>query len=152
MCSAQENLLDALPFKNLVDYDLELLFEDSKTRIQKLMTDHRLTEYIKEQKLSKLFNSKDYTSCKYYDEDEFIRLGNNSHLNVFCLNVRSLPKHIGELANFINSLKNEIHVIVLTEIGSRNLSLAENLLPSYHSLKYVIPEKNLKGGVGIYLS
>ena len=152
MCSTDTNLLDALPFNNLVNYDIELLFENSKTRIQKLMTDHRLTEYIKEQKLSNMLNSTDYTSCKYYDEEEFIKLGIANHLNVFSLNIRSLPKHGGELSNFINSLKHEFHVIILTEIGARNLSLAENLLPSHHSLKYVIPEKNLKGGVGIYMS
>ena len=57
MYNATENLFDALPFKNLVNYDIELLFENSKTRIKKLMTDHRLVEYIKEQKLSNIFEA-----------------------------------------------------------------------------------------------
>ena len=153
MYNAAENLFDALPFRNLSNYDVELLFETSKKRIQNLMSDHRLLNYIKEQNLSEVFNSNEYTSCKYYDEEQFNKLDHNKNsLNVFSFNIRSLPKHGGELSNFLSLLNTEFQVIILTEIGRRNLTVVEHLLPSHHPLIYAIPEKNQFGGVGIFIS
>ena len=153
MYNMNENFLDALPFKNLVSYEIELLFETSRDRIHKLMTDHRLIEHIKENNLTRLFDISNHTSCQYYDEEQYTRLEKcPNQLNVFLLNVRSLPKHGGELVNYLNILKSEFHIIILTEIGSRNLSLVENLFPTHHSLQYITPINNPKGGVGIYIS
>ena len=67
MSSLNENPSEALPFKNIVDYDMQLLFENSKTRIQKLMTDHRVTNFLKENKLTSILNANEYTSCNYFD-------------------------------------------------------------------------------------
>ena len=67
-------MADALPFKGLVSYDIEILFESSKKRIQRLMSDHRLTNFIKERRLSSILDSNLYTSCSYYDEEEFNRV------------------------------------------------------------------------------
>ena len=67
------------------------------------------------------------------------------------MNIRSLPKHSRELKCFINVLRNEFDIIVLTEIGSRNLSTVEHLFAGYVFF-YVTPDVNFYGGVGIYIS
>ena len=53
---SENNVHKLLPFYNLVDYDIELLFESTKQRIKKLMTDHRLSDFIKEKALSDILN------------------------------------------------------------------------------------------------
>ena len=67
----------------------------------------------------------------------------------FSLNIRSLPGHGGELFCFLKDLNTKFHIIVLTDIGSKNISVVENLLPNYN-FQYVLPEKNKFGGVGIF--
>ena len=69
--SLNDEISNALPFHNLVDYDIETHFESSKRRIQELMSDHRLVKFLKEKKLSSLFNQEGNKPCEYYDEDEF---------------------------------------------------------------------------------
>ena len=146
-------LLDALPFKDIVNFEVQLLFESSKKHIMTLMSDHKLTNFIKDHKLSQILDSTKYTSCEYYDEEKLIKhVKNNVNLNIFSMNIRSLPLHGGELVNYINILQTEFHVIVLTEIGAKNLSLVENLFTSHHALQYVSPLDNPRGGVGIFIS
>ena len=74
------------------------------------------------------------TPCQYFDEDEFIKKNRKSDecLNIFALNIRSLPKHGGELLYFLKDLNTKFDVIVLTEIGSKNISVVEKLLPDYN--------------------
>ena len=52
---------------------------------------------------------------------------------------------------FVEILETKFDIIVLTEIGARNLSTVECLL---HNVYYIIisPENNMFGGVGIYIS
>ena len=59
----------------------------------------------------------------------------------FSLNIRSLPKHGGELLYFLKSLKTKFDAIVLTEIGSKNISVVEKLIPNYN-FHYILPAKN----------
>ena len=70
-------------------------------------------------------------------------------LNIFSLNIRSLPKHGGELLNFLGSLKTDFHVIILTEIGSRNLTVVEKCFQTI--LFFIKFPKKIIGGVGIYV-
>ena len=74
-----------MPFRDIVNYDIEELSIGSKKRIQQLVNDHGITEYIKEHRLSKVLEIDNITSCEYYDEDQFNRLTRNkdAHLNVF---------------------------------------------------------------------
>ena len=64
------------------------------------------------------------------------------------MNIRSLPKHKGELVAYLSNLP-LFDILVLTEIGARNIDLTANLLTGYDFL-YVLPDKNTHGGVGIY--
>ena len=66
------------------------------------------------------------------------------------LNIGSLPKHGGELLVFLEALEINFHIIVLSEIGARNIGIVEHLLP-YHDFHYVLPRDNYFEGVGIYI-
>ena len=61
-------------------------------------------------------------------------------LNIFALNIRSLPKQGGELLYFLKDLNTKFDVIVLPEIGSKNISVVEKLIPD-HDFHYVLPAK-----------
>ena len=52
---------------------------------------------------------------------------------------------------FLQTLEIFFYVIILTEIGARNLGLVEHLLPT-HTFYHVTPDDNNWGGVGIYVS
>ena len=67
------------------------------------------------------------------------------------MNIRSLPKHGGELLVFLKLLETDFDIVVLTEIGSRNIDLVKHLLNDY-DFYYVTPLNNMYGGVGIYVS
>ena len=47
--------------------------------------------------------------------------------HVTCMNIHSLPKHGGELTVFLNILQSDLKVIILCEIGAKNISTVENL-------------------------
>ena len=107
---------------------------------------------MKENKYEQLFNPNQNFSCQYYDENDFIikNCNGDSFLNVFSLNIRSLLKNGGELLNFLGNLKTEIRIIILTKIGSQNLTVVEKLFLNY-TFFHKIPYKNNWGGVGIYV-
>ena len=151
MTNAREILYE-LPFGNLTDFDLENSYSTSKERIVQLMENHGIYDFIKENHFSDLFNNQDIPECAYFSEDEFIHLKRDapSNLNVFSMNIRSLPKHGGELTVFLKLLKADFDIVVLTEIGSRNIDTVKYLLDS-HEFYHVAPV-NMYGGVGIYVS
>ena len=147
------DLFSHLPFENTSNYDIESEFRSAKFRITQLMNDHRLDKFLEEHYLSSLFEPNSNNLCNYHDEDSFGKLkkADPSHLNIFCMNIRSLPRHAGELVVFLESLQTNFDVIVLTEIGARNISTVEHLLDDYEFL-YTLPKSNMYGGVGLYLS
>ena len=67
MSSETWKLFKVLPFYNITNYEIETLFESAAKRIKRLMNDHRLTEYIKNQRLSKILGIEQYSECNYYD-------------------------------------------------------------------------------------
>ena len=114
------------------------------------MDKHGLYEFLTENYMDDLFNPEEYKACDYFDEDKFIGLKRDAanHLNILLLNIRSLPKHGGELVCLLEVLETKFDIIVLTEIGSRNISTVKHLLENYQ-LYYVIPKDKMFGGVGI---
>ena len=147
------NLLLHLPFASLTDYDVEKEFESPKKYINLLMEENNFDAIIKETKFMNTLNGKDTDPCKYFDVDDFIslKLNQRTSLNIFSLNIRSLPKHAGELLCFLESLETQFDVIVLTEIGRCNLSTVENLFKGFTNY-FSPPINNSKGGVGIFIS
>ena len=142
-----------MPFANLTDYELEKEFETTKNYFLSLMEENCFHTVIKENNFLNKMDGQDSIPCKYYDNDEFISLNLNNHqfLNIFSLNISSLPKHAGELACFLCSLETTFDIIVLCETGKCNITMFENLFPGF-TLYYNLPESNIRGGVGIYIS
>ena len=69
-------------------------------------------------------------------------------MKIYSMNVCSLNKHKGKLVAYLSNLP-IFDVLVLTEIGSRNIEMTQNLLEGY-SFMYVKTNQNYNGGVGIY--
>jgi hypothetical protein len=142
-----------LPFRDSTEHEIELQFQGAKSNIQTLMGQHGLYEYIKDNFMHDLFNPQNYKACDYYDEEKFINCKRNDslYLNVFSMNIRSLPKHSSILSTFLSTLETQFDLIVLTEIGSRNLSTVKHLFKNY-DFYFVPPDGNMFGGVGIYVN
>ena len=115
------------------------------------MDQHGL-EFLKGNYLSELFDPQDLVLCSYYDKSEFVKSNRNSenNLNVISMNIRSLPTHYGELLCMLSVLETRFDVIILTEIGARNITTVQNIMNEYN-FYYVIAENNFYGGVGIYV-
>ena len=90
-----------------------------------------------------LFN---FSNTKYYLQDdinEIIKRNNLSEkeFSLMHLNIRSLPKNIGKLRDFVSLIDNKFTVIVLNEIWlhSDNVDLYE--IPEYTSIHVTRPSK-----------
>ena len=131
---------------------LRMILFLEKRKFANLMNNENFQTIITENKYEQLFNPNQNFSCQYYDECEFIIKNRNGDdfLNVFSLNIRSLPKTGGRTDEFLGTLKTEFHVIILTEIGSRNLTVVEKIFPNYTCF-HKIRQRNNWGGVGIYI-
>ena len=107
--------------------------------------------FSKETKFEQLFNPFDSFICQYFDENEFISANRDEDgfLNSFSVNRRSLPKHDGEIVNFMSSMETKFNIIILSEIGARNLSVVLNRFTTY-TFHYVRPQNNNYAGVGSY--
>ena len=147
------NTFQNLPFSNVTSYDIEIDFMSAKKRIQGLMEENCFSNAIKENKFLNSMHDNGDIQCHYYDSQEFISLNLNKpeNLNVFLLNISSLPKHAGELVCFLNSLETSFNVIVLNEIGQVNLERMNNLFEGYTFI-FEPPASNIRGGVGMYVS
>ena len=108
------------------------------------MDRHGLVEFLKGNYLTALFDPQDLVLCSYYDESEFVKGNQNSenNLNVISINIRSLAKHYGELLCMLSVLETRFDVIILTEIGARNITTVEYTMNGYN-FYHVIPEKQL---------
>lgn len=150
---AQENFLLYMPFAKLTDFELEQELQSTKNYFLSLMEENNFHTVVKENKFYNEMNERDDILCKYYDTEEFtsLKLGQSQSLNIFSLNIRSLPKHAGELSCFLNSLETKFDIIVLNEIGRCDSSIIDNIFMGY-TLHVDLPMDNMKGGVGIYIS
>ena len=145
------NYAKILPFYTLTDYNVEREFISNKRNFANLINNEKFEWLLKENKYEQIFSPSNMTQCQYFDEDEFIKKNRKSDecLNILALNIRSLPEHGSELLYFLKDLNTKFDAILLTEIGPKNISVVEKLIP-YYSFHYVLPAKNKCGGVGFY--
>ena len=145
------NYAELLPFYSLTDYNVESEFISTKRKFVNLINNEKFENFLKENEYEQVSNPSSMTPCQYFDEEEFIKKNRTSDecLNIFSLNIRSLPKHGGELLQFLKDLDTRFDVIVLTEIGAKNVSVVDKLIPDYN-FHYTLPAKSKCGGVGIY--
>ena len=94
------------------------------------MDQHGLVESFKGNYLSELFDPQNLVLCSYYDESEFVKSNRNSKtdLNIISMNIRSLPKHYGELLCILSELETRFDVIISTESGARNITTVQNIM------------------------
>ena len=145
------NYSKIMPFHGVTDYDVECEYTSIKRKLLNIMDNDEFKAYLKENKFEQLFKPFDSITCQYYDENEFISASRNGDvfLDIFSMNIRSLSKLGGELVNLIRCMETKFDVIILTEIGARNLSVVLNLFPNYN-FHYVRPHNNNYGSVSIY--
>ena len=107
----------------MTDYDIEIEFLSAKKRIEGLMKENCFANALKENEYLNSINQHDTVPHFYYDVQEFISLDINQpeNLNIFLLNISSLPKHAGDLVCLLNSLEAKCHIIVLNENGRSNI-------------------------------
>ena len=143
-------ILNHMSFHRLLNFEIEPNFLSAKLKILDLMDNHNLTEFIKENLLDDLFNPHDVEQFWWRKIDNLDRTS-STHLNIFSMNIRSLPKHGGEFLCLMSVLKTKFDIIVLTEIGTRNIGFVKH--PSEnHEFHYALALDNLYGGVGIYFN
>ena len=70
-----------------------MVFSSAKLQIIEKMNSNGLLKFIKQNEFYSLFNLYESLSCSYYDEDGFKykMYDNDQHLNMFLMNIRSLP-------------------------------------------------------------
>ena len=152
MSPSAANIIQKLPFFGQTDHDIELTFGRAKAQIRYKMDTNGFPDFIKDDKLSSLRNPYNAMQCEYYNEDEFSRNQRRCKqtLHIISLNIRSLPKHGGELHVFLEALEINVYIIVLSEIGARNIGAVEHLF-ALSRLSLCTPRDNYFGGVSIYI-
>ena len=105
MSPSAANIMQELPFFGQTDHDIELTFGSAKAQSRYKMETSGFLDFIKDDKLSSLCNPCNAMQCEYYNEDEFIRKQRRCKqtLNIISRNIRSLPKHGGELLEVLGS-------------------------------------------------
>ena len=96
------NYFKIQPFHGETDYAIECLDTSIKKNLSNIMDNDEFKAYLKENKFEQLFNPFDCITYQYYDENKFISANRNGDvfLNILSMNIRSLPKHGGELLIF----------------------------------------------------
>ena len=102
-----------------------------------------------------LLTTDNFANTKYYLENDINDVIKRNNLSVeefslMHLNIRSLPKNIGKLSDFLSFIYNRFSVIGLSEtwLNNDNLDLYE--LPEYKSVHLTRPSKK-GGGVSLYV-
>ena len=102
-----------------------------------------------------LLTTDSFVNTKYYLEDdinEVITRNNISdeEFSLMHLNIRSLPKNISKLGDFLSLIDNRFSVIGLSETWLHNDNLDLYELPEYKSIHLTRPSKK-GGGVSLYV-
>ena len=144
----------ALPFAGQTDYQLQNLFLNSRNRVEHLLKDKGAI-HIKELSRSLAVERTHHqiSICDCYDENKFkliSSINDSRTLKIFSLNIRSLPKHKGEMLAYLDAFL-PFDILIFTEIGQKNLDLVQNIFPGY-AFYYDPPKNCLRGGVGVYLN
>ena len=119
------NFAELIPFYSLSDYNNENEFWTTKRKFENLLDNKQFEMFLKENKYEQICNPTCVTPWQYFDEDEFINKNRTGEefLKVWSLNIRSLPKHGGELLHVLKSLKLNLKLSFLTELELRIFQL-----------------------------
>ena len=145
---ARNVLMKELPFLNLTNYAVANIFATDKSSLQHILKESGISRIIRRQLNPIQMDCFDDINCDYYDESEFNRIihGNNYDVSFFHQNIRSLPKHAGSLIAYLQCINLQFDVIVLSEIGKKNIPMMKYVFKDYTFL-FRTPPNNPKGGV-----
>ena len=140
------DIVSELPFAKCSDYQIITEFSTSKTQVLEFLSNNNFSSEMFKH-INKI--TKDNYTCKYYNEASFssvLAQHNDSPLRVFHTNIRSLKAHCFQLYNYIDILKCNFDVILLSELGKPNIGHIEKIFSEY---KLVYNASNVsKGGQG----
>ncbi len=115
------------------------------------MENNNIQSYLY-QSLHEQLNSDNYSTCKYYTEDEVNIAAKNDIPDISILhhNIRSMKKNFGELIGSLLNIEIDFGIISLSEIGQVNCENVANLHRETHKCEDDKPTQNF-GGAGIFI-
>ena len=150
--ASNQCLLRELPFSHLSSYAVANLFESSSNRLDEILKESGLKDLIKKDIDPSNLLPLDEIGCDYYTEEKFNLLctGNKLDVSFFHQNIRSLPKNAGSLHSYLSCLKMQFDVIMLSEIGQKNIPMMKHVFKDYE-FEYRTPPNNPRGGVALFV-
>ena len=91
------------------------------------------------------------TDCKYYSVNEYQKLTNNKHLNLFHTNINSLEAKFENLHEFLSSISSKFGILAITETSQKS---GENFKTNIKINGYEMfstPSNTSKGGTALYI-
>ena len=140
------------PFAALTNFALCNLFSTNKMRMKEMLEDKGISTVLSRKFNPLQMDTFENSSCAYHDEDEFNQISCNytGGLSVFHVNIISLPKYAGTLYAYLQCLNLQFDVIMLSEIGRRNIPMIRYIFNDYN-FEYRSPPVNNRGGVAIFV-
>ena len=136
-----------LPFYNCSDYAVMYECMSTNTKLLEMFESNGFSQkYID---LIEGYTMENF-DCKYYNEDKFNFMLTKHHSDAFKVyhqNIRSLNLHSHELKSYLECLKCNFDVILLTEIGKTDINYIKEIFTD-NKLYAELPKSN-KGGAGI---
>ena len=142
------DIANELSFANCSDYQVISTFSSSKTKLLEFLSNNNFSKEMFDH-INKV--TKDNYSCKYYNEASFSSAFGHHRDNpfrVYHTNIRSLKAHCFQLYNYLDILKCNFDVILLTELGKPNIGHVEKIFSEY-KLVYNASTISKGGGRGI---
>ena len=91
-----------LPFDDLTGFDIENTYSSAEERIVQQYDNHCVTEFVNGNYINELFLNQYTLLGNYFNENELTQLerDTSNRLDIFSMNIYSLPKHGGEFLVF----------------------------------------------------
>ena len=138
-----------MPFYSCNDYQLRNEFLSFRDRFFEMCESNNFSEQM--QNVMNTVNNENF-SFRYYNEHSIqssIQIHKTKALRVYHMNVRSIQLHKVEVAYYLDTIKTQFQIILLSETGRANISTIEAYFPEY---KFFIDQpSSSKGGAGILI-
>ena len=147
---ATENINDNFPFSSLNNVELtNLQCSNTMSFLKSLPNLELLTEVSKSSNshLAEVdLNMAFQTECKYYSVNEYQKLKNKRHFNLFHTNINSLESKFEDLHEFISSISSKFGILAITESSQKdNENFKLNIKIDGYEF-YSAPSNTNKGG------
>ena len=141
--------MSCLPFYKVTDFELCELCECSKDHFSNRLIENGIKDYV----LQHCLIDSDF-SFNYYNENklnsEIRKKQSTMGLSVFHLNIRSLNHNHQKLILYMETLKIQFDIIVLSELWSYNISFYQHVMDGY-AFVYDLPKATNIGGIGMFV-